>query len=582
MNFQQEPTLIPVHGGPDHHFIVLLRREGARSAAHSEGFAGVPAGYQKPRRQPPASSPLVWVRSALLLAGLALGICFKPATLARAPEPQAPAGLSETFTAATAKAAEADKVTNGICLNFHGTPASLVLEYLSDAAGFVLNLETEVRDPIDVWSNGPVTKDQAVELLNSGLKQHGYAVTRHGRILTVVNLDRAKTADLEIVTGNDPDAVTKSDEVVTQIIPVRYANVGQLVNNLGPLLPASASLSVNESANAVILVSTRTDVRRMLKIISALDSAVARVSSIKVFPLLHADAKELATVVQQLFASDATGQSAGGRSTVMQIFNPVGDDGFGPPGSPQPPGASSGSDSTAQTQVGGKVVTVADERSNSLIVCASAGLISRLKEVVQRLDQQVNDTTELRVFRLRNGDAEELAEQLSQLFPDDNTSGSAQDQAGFSLGGPPPPGSDLPDATSGSVQSDGSERKKKQGRVLAVADPRTSSLLVSAASTLMPQIAALIERLDANPGRKEEVSFWELLNADPQDVKLVLQDLFNRNTTMQNNNNDNNPLLSQNNPLTVRQTQQQPSTTTGNSKLGTSGTSGAAGSAGGF
>ena len=265
----------------------------------------------------------------------------------------------------------------------------------------------------------------------------------------------------------------------------------------------------------------------------------------------------------------------------MQLFNPPGGDGFGPPGSPQPAGASAGSDRTGATAAGAKVVAVADERSNSLIVSAPAGLIPTVTNVVRRLDQQVNDTTEVRIFRLRNGDASELADQLSQLFPEDNTSGSAQDQPGFSFGGPPPPGSDLPDATSGGVQSDSSERKKKQGRVLAVADPRTSSLLVSAASTLMPQIAALIERLDANPGRKEGVNFWELRNADPQDVKTVLQDLFNRNTAMQNNNN-NNPLLSQSNPLTARQTYQQTVTTIGNSNLGSSGTGGAARSAGGL
>ena len=103
----------------------------------------------------------------------------------------------------------------------------------------------------------------------------------------------------------------------------------------------------------------------------------------------------------------------------------------------------------------------------------------------------------------------------------------------------------------------------------------------------MPQIAKLIEQLDADPGRKELVCYWDLRNADPQDVKQVLQDLFNRNITVQNNNN-NNPLLGQNNPLTVRQTQQQTSTTTGSSRLGSSGSSGsngssgAAGSAGGF
>ena len=87
----------------------------------------------------------------------------------------------------------------------------------------------------------------------------------------------------------------------------------------------------------------------------------------------------------------------------------------------------------------------------------------------------------------------------------------------------------------------------------------------------MPQIAQLIERLDADAGRKEIVSHWDLRNADPQDVKQVLQDLFNRNNTAQNNNN--NSLLVQNNPLTTRQTQQQSSTTTGSLNLGGSGAS---------
>jgi type II secretory pathway component GspD/PulD (secretin) len=581
MNFQQEPALIPVHFGSDHRFSVSLRREVATSAARSVRFAGLAAGCQKPHLGRRASSRSLWVSSELLLTALTLGICLKPATFAQTPQPQAPAGRSETFTPAAAGAAAAEHGTNGICLNFHGARANLVLEYLSDAGGFVINLEAEVRDAIDVWTNGPVTKDQAVELLNSSLNQHGYAVTLRGRILTVVNLDRAKTADLEIVTGNDPDTVQKSDEMVTQIIPVRYANVGQLVNNLGPLLPARASLSVNESANALVLVSSRTDVRRMLKIISALDAAIARVSSIKVFPLNYADATELATVVQQLFASGATDQSVGGRNTAPQFFNPPGSDGFSPPGSLQMPGAPASSKETGATAVGAKVVAVADERSNCLIVCTSAGLIPALTEVVRRLDRQVNDTTQLRVFRLRNAEPDEVAEQLSQLFPDDTTGGSAPDQAGFSLGGPPPPGSDLPNATSATAQSDSSERRKKQGRVLTVADARTSSLLVSAATTLMPQIAELIQRLDADPGRNEAVNFWDLSNADPQDVKQVLQVLFNRNNAAPNNDN-NNPLLGQNNPLTVRQTQQQSSTTTGSLKPGNSGMSGAAGSAGGF
>src|ERR1035437_2418396 len=165
--------------------------------------------------------------------------------------------------------------TNGMRLNFRGAPLSLVLDYLSDAAGFFINKETDVRGTVEVWSKEPLTKDEAVEVLNSVLKKNGCAVIRNGRILTIVAQDMAKTRETPIVSGNDPDQVEKGDEVVTQIIPVKYATVSQLVPNLELLLPTTATLSANESANSLILVATKTDIKRMLKIITALDTSIA-------------------------------------------------------------------------------------------------------------------------------------------------------------------------------------------------------------------------------------------------------------------------------------------------------------------
>jgi general secretion pathway protein D len=186
-------------------------------------------------------------------------------------------------------------------MNFHGAPLSLVLDYLSDAAGFIINKQAEVRGTVEIWSKQPVTKDEAIELLSSVLKKNGYAVTRSGRILTIVALDSVKTADTEIVVNTDPNEVEKSDEVQTQIIPVRYATASQLVANLEQLLPTTATLTANESANSLILVATKTDIKRMLKIVNALDTSMSSASSIKVRPLLYADAKETATLITQLF-----------------------------------------------------------------------------------------------------------------------------------------------------------------------------------------------------------------------------------------------------------------------------------------
>src|ERR1051326_5242433 len=61
--------------------------------------------------------------------------------------------------------------TNGteLRLNFRGASLESVLQYLSEAAGFIIDLQTSVKGKIDVWSGQPVSQDDALALLNSAL-----------------------------------------------------------------------------------------------------------------------------------------------------------------------------------------------------------------------------------------------------------------------------------------------------------------------------------------------------------------------------------------------------------------------------
>jgi type II secretory pathway component GspD/PulD (secretin) len=303
--------------------------------------------------------------------------------------------------------------------------------------------------------------------------------------------------------------------------------------------------------------------------VSALDSSLASVSTIKVIALRYADAKQISSVIQQLFATQATGQTSGGQSRNPFLNLPGGE----PPafGGPSALPSSSGTGGTALAAT--KVVTTADEQSNSLILSAPAAVVAIITSLVKQLDQPMTDLTELRIFNLQNADPSELAEQLAQLFPEENKSGENEAETPFRFGGPPPfdgPGGNLPGAASGDEQSGESERAKKKGKVLAVPDPRTGSLLVGAASKLMPQIAKLIAELDRSAGRKEVVQVLEIQNANPQDVNQVLMDLFNKNGGARNSSQGS--LLGQNNPLTARQTQQQnTAASTGSQRIGTSG-----------
>lgn len=484
-----------------------------------------------------------------------------------APTAQAQAAASGVTTNAAQPPITSENSTNGLRINFHGAPLDLVLNYLSDAAGFIINKTADVHGTVEVWSKQPVTKDEAVDLLSSVLNKNGYAVVRNGRILTIMPMDTAKTSSqLPVDVGSDPNSVADSDELETRIIPVHYASATQLVPNLELLLPTSATLTANESANTLILVATKSDIKRMLKIVQALDTSIASVSTIKVRQLQYADAKDTATLITQLFANPNSNQQN----------QPGGFPGGGGPGGffRRMAAAAAANNNNRGNTAGAHVVAVADDRSNSVVVSAPPDLITTIDEMLDQIDRQVSDETELRVFRLANADPSELADQLSQLFPDEtgsNNNNNNQNVPFFFRGRFGGQGNNN--------AANASDRARKMGKVVAVADPRTASLIVTASKTLMPQIADMIAELDSNKGKKEVVSYFELQNADPQDVYHNLQDLFNRSTVRMQNNNNNNSLLGNNNPLTLRETTGNQQSTIGTTLMRSSASAG--GGAGG-
>ncbi len=300
-------------------------------------------------------------------------------------------------------------------LNFRGVSLEMVLDYLSEAAGYIINLQATPRGRVDVWSNTPVTKEEALNILDSVLRKNGLAAIRNGRTLMIVNRDEAKIYDIPVKLGSDPESIPRTDEIVTQIIPVRFVEVAQLVTDLQPLVSIQTTMTANQAGNAIVITDTQANIRRIAEIIKAIDAGA-------------------------------------------------------------------------------------------------------------------EDVTEVRVFRLENSDPSEVADLLTSLFPDESRTGggsSSPVQFGFSRffgrGGP----------TGGSSAGSSSQnqRIRKRARVLAVPDPRTSSLVVSAAKDLIPQIEAVVNELDSSTARKQTVHMYQLQNADPEEVQEVLQEMFERNST---------------------------------------------------
>jgi len=206
--------------------------------------------------------------------------------------------------------------TNGdmkIKLNFQDAPLQTVLEYLSETAGVtVVSDEPIIDGRMTVISRQPISLDKAVSLINSVLKETGLTTVLNGDILKVITLANAKQESVPVFSGRDPDAIVAGDDIVTYVIPVSYVTVRALRENLQTLIPEYASLEANEDGNALIITDTTANIKRLMKIVKALDTHMASVAEIRVFRLVNADARSAADMINAMFDQN---QQGGGRST---------------------------------------------------------------------------------------------------------------------------------------------------------------------------------------------------------------------------------------------------------------------------
>jgi len=313
---------------------------------------------------------------------------------------------------------------NEMRLNFRNAPLDIVLSYLSEATGFIIELQTQVRGTVDVFSAKPVTKDEAIDLLNSMLNKNGYAAIRNGRKLTIVSKTEAVRRDIPVKTGGDPEAIPRNDEIVTQIIPIRFVEATQLAKDLAPMISPQAMIVANEAGNSIAVTDTQANIRHLAEIIKAIDSSAEDETQVRVFALKHADPIEMADLLTSLFPDQSSSAQAPMRSS-SRSGSPFSSSSGGPFGfissiiSGRPPPPPSGMGSSGQQQRVRKraqVVAVPDARTSSVVVTASKDLMDQIAEVVQQLDFQSPKESKVQVFHLNNADPQEVLPVLQDMF----------------------------------------------------------------------------------------------------------------------------------------------------------------------
>ena len=319
---------------------------------------------------------------------------------------------------------------NELRMNFRNAPLDMVLNYLSDAAGFIIVLDTQVRGNVSVISSHAMTQDEAVDLLNSVLNKNGYAAIRDGRTLTIVNKDEAKTRDIPVKVESDPKNIPKNDEIVTQIIPIRFVEAEQLTKDLSPFVSSQATIVANEAGNSIVITDTQSNIRHLAEIIRAIDNSAEAETEIRVFHLKYANPTDVATELGNIFPSSSSG---GGTQAPTRFGGGFGGAGGGPGGffarmmgggGGGGQTAAGGNSSNDRIKKATQVTAVADARIQSVIVSGPKDLMEEIAGMMKDLDVPSDRDQDVTVIPLQNGDPQQVAQVLQNMFSNGNTSRS--------------------------------------------------------------------------------------------------------------------------------------------------------------
>jgi general secretion pathway protein D len=410
---------------------------------------------------------------------------FPPAPAApAAPSPAAPAEKTEPRTGAR-PAGEPVRTTDSRCvplkgrfmLTFNKADVVDVLEQASrwTCRNFVYT-DDVARGKITLLSKTPVTADEAYAAFLAALNSNNIAVYATGRYYKLIRVADSKKNPIPTYTGEG--ATPANEQPITKVIRLRHADADQMRGVVSNFLSPQGADVQSIPPDMLIVTDIGLNLRRVERILESVDRAGAG-DLVRVVQIRYAAAKDIADKVNQIF------QVQTGRTTRRTAAPAV-------PSGRQPAGAAAGGATSGGVEGVSVTKILPDERTNKLVIIADEKSFQRILELIEQLDVPTTGEGGIHVVFLRNANAEELAQTLSNLAQGQTrrTPGAPVVPAGVPPGtvtGARPPGA----AGVGDITAE-----LFAGEVKITADKAQNALLVQASGSDFAAISRLIEKLD--------------------------------------------------------------------------------------
>jgi len=264
-----------------------------------------------------------------------------------------------------------------VTIDFDNVDITLFIKFISELTGKNFIIDREVKGKVTIISPTKISIDEAYKVFESVLEVHGFTTVPAGSVIKIVRAVEARSKSIE--TRLREEAAAPEDRVVTQLIPLDYANPDELSKLFRPLISKNSVIVSYGPTRMLIVTDVQSNIKRLLGIVKAIDVEGIG-EEVSVVPIKHATASTLAKSLSDIFQTQVRRRPAKGAPA-----QPI-------------------------------IRIVADERTNSLISLATEDDTQKIMDLVALLDKPVpRGEGDIHVYYLQNANAEDLQKVLMAI-----------------------------------------------------------------------------------------------------------------------------------------------------------------------
>jgi general secretion pathway protein D len=283
-------------------------------------------------------------------------------------------GLALPFGRVCAQETVAKNPEQFVSIDFNNVDINVFIKFMSELTGTNFVVDQRVKGKVTIISPSKISLKEAYKVFESVLEVHGYTTVQSGEVVKIIPSPDARSKSIE--TKLREESTTPRDRVVTQLIPLKYADPIEIKRLFTPMVSKSSVILAYSPTNTLIVTDVYSNIKRLLRILKEIDiTGIGR--QVSVIPLEYSDASKLV-------------------SLLSTVFKPTRKKGKG------------------VEQKG--ITMVADERTNTIVLLASEIDTLRIQKLISMIDKEApRGKGKIHVYYCKNAAAEDLAKVLQDL-----------------------------------------------------------------------------------------------------------------------------------------------------------------------